>query len=51
MKTQRLAIVITLINLVILAFNLSHLHPATADDVTPVLRGRALEIVDDHGQV
>jgi hypothetical protein len=51
MKTQRLMIVLTLINLVILMFNLAQSHLATADGVVPVLRGRALEIVDDQGRV
>lgn len=51
MKTQRLVIVLTVINLVILLINLAHSRPATADGVAPVLRGRALEIVDDHGRV
>jgi hypothetical protein len=51
MKTHRLAIVVTVINLVILTFNLAHERPATAEGVAPVLRGRALEIVDDRGKV
>ena len=51
MKTQRLVIVLTVINLVILTFNFAHIRPATADGVAPVLRSRALEIVDDHGKV
>lgn len=51
MKTQRLVIVLTVINLVILMFNLTHSSPATADGIAPVLRGRALEIVDDQGKV
>jgi hypothetical protein len=51
MKTQRLAAVLTVINLVFLIFHLAHLHPATAEGVQPVLRGRALEIVDDQGRV
>jgi hypothetical protein len=51
MKTQRLAIVLTVINLVILTFNLAYSRPATAEGVAPVLRGRALEIVDDQGKV
>ncbi|HVG21983.1 MAG TPA: hypothetical protein VNI02_23315 [Blastocatellia bacterium] len=51
MKTQRLAIVLTVINLVILIFNLAPLRQAMAEDIAPVLRGRSLEIVDDHGRV
>lgn len=51
MKSHRFAIVLTVINLVILMINLAHTSPATADGVVPVLRGRSLEIVDDHGKV
>ena len=51
MKTQRLLIALTAINLVILMFTLAHSRPATAEGVAPVLRGRALEIVDDQGRV
>src|ERR1700736_5650372 len=51
MKIQRLVIVLTLANLVLLIFTLAQMHPAAAQGVTPVLRGRALEIVHDHGRV
>ena len=51
MKIQRLTIVLTAINLMILIFTLSQLRRSTAEGVAPVLRGRALEIVDDHGRV
>ena len=51
MKIQRLLIVLTLVNLALLIFTLAQMHPAAAQGVTPVLRGRALEIVDDHGRV
>jgi hypothetical protein len=47
MKTQRLAVILTLFNLMILILNLTQSRPATAEDVAPVLRGRSLEIVDD----
>jgi hypothetical protein len=52
-KLQRLAIVLTVFNLVFFAFGLAQLPPATAaaPDVAPVLRTRALEIVDDQGRV
>lgn len=50
MKTQRLAVVVTAINLVLLVFLLAQLRPAVAQGVPPVLRGRALEIVDDQGR-
>ena len=51
MKIQRPLIVLTLVNLALLIFTLAQMHPAAAQDVAPVLRGRALEIVDDHGRV
>ena len=51
MKIQWFLIVLTLVNLVLLIFTLAQMHPAAAQGVTPVLRGRALEIVDDHGRV
>src|SRR5947199_10853228 len=51
MKTQQLALVLTGINLVMLVVNLAYVRPATAEGGAPVLRGRALEIVDDHGKV
>lgn len=51
MKTQRLLIVLTFINFVLLTFSLAHLRPVMAQEVAPVLRGRALEIVDDHGRI
>jgi hypothetical protein len=51
MRTQRLLIVLTLVNLALLIFTLAQMRPAAAQGVTPVLRGRALEIVDDHGRV
>jgi len=51
MKTQRLPVVLTLANLALLLFTLAQMRPAAADGVPPVLRGRALEIVDDRGRV
>jgi hypothetical protein len=52
MKTQRLALALTVVNLVLLGFILVRLRPdAAAQGVAPVLRGRALEIVDDNGKV
>ena len=51
MKTQRFTIVLTLVNLVILMFTLAQSHTGEAQSIAPVLRGRALEIVDERGQV
>ncbi len=52
MKTQRVLLALTLANLVLLVCLLSQVHPAgAAPEVAPVLRGRALQIVDDGGRV
>ncbi len=52
MKTQRIAIALAGINLIILAVALVFVvRPAVSPDTVPVLRGRALEIVDDQGKV
>jgi hypothetical protein len=50
-KLQRLTIILTAVNLILLAFGLVQLRPAVAQEVAPVLRARALEIVDDQGRV
>jgi hypothetical protein len=51
--TQRLMFALTGLNLVLLLFIVfSQARPVAADSgVVPVLRGRALEIVDDRGRV
>ena len=54
MTIQRLLIALTVANLAILSVTLTAMRPAVAQDtppVAPVLRGRALEIVDDQGRV
>ena len=51
MKMQRLLVVLTVVNLVLLVFLLAQFRPAVAQDVVPVLRGRALEIVDGQGRI
>jgi hypothetical protein len=52
MKMQRLLLVLTVVNLGLLVLLLlSHIGPALANDAAPVLRGRALEIVDELGRV
>jgi hypothetical protein len=51
MKMQRLLIALTVVNLGLLIFLLlSHIGPALANGAAPVLRGRALEIVDEQGR-
>jgi hypothetical protein len=51
MKIQRVLIAVTVLNLVLLMFVLAQLRPVSAQDVAPVLRGRALEIVDEQGKL
>lgn len=60
MKTQRFAIALTIINLALTVFLLAQFRRATAETsqqttpsqaVVPVLRGRALEIVDAQGRI
>lgn len=51
MNTQRLAIVVTVINLVLLVVLLTHNRAAVAQSDGSVLRGRGLELVDAAGQV
>jgi len=51
MKIQRLLIVLTLVNLALLIFTLAPIRPAVAEGAPPVLRARALEIVDERGRV
>jgi hypothetical protein len=51
MKAQRLLVVITVLNLLLLVFSLGQTRAEVAQSVAPVLRGRALEIVDDRGRV
>jgi len=49
---QRLLIGLTVVNLALLLFqSLPYVAPALANSAAPVLRGRALEIVDDQGRV
>jgi hypothetical protein len=51
MKTQRLFVALTVINLGLTIFLLTRASRVEADNVAPVLRGRSLEIVDDQGRV
>ena len=50
-KLQRLTIILTGFNLILLVFGLVQLRPAVAQEAVPVLRARALEIVDEQGRV
>jgi len=51
MKRQRLLVVLTVVNLVLLIVTLTQMRLAGAQAVAPVLRGRALQIVDERGNV
>ena len=53
MKTQRFLFVLTLVNLGLLGYQLVRAQPRAAGttEVPAVVRGRALEIVDDRGRV
>jgi hypothetical protein len=50
-KTNRLAIVVTVVNFALLVVLLSHDRAAVAQDDDSVLRGRSLELVDAKGQI
>lgn len=51
MKIQRFALALTVLNLAVLIFLVVQNRKAEAQNVAPVLRGRALELVDDRGRV
>lgn len=52
MKTQRVLFALTLLNLVLLVCLLGQFRSAgAASEVAPVLRARALQIVDDSGRI
>jgi len=51
MKIQPLLIVLTVVNIALLVFSVARTDAVAAQGVAPILRGRALEIVDDRGRV
>jgi hypothetical protein len=52
MKMQPVLLVLTLVNLALLTWTLVQFRPAVAaPDTAPVLRGRALQIVDERGNM
>jgi hypothetical protein len=51
MKLQRTLIALTIVNGALLTFSLARPGDKEVQNVAPVLRGRALEIVDDQGRV
>ena len=51
MTSQRWAITLTIVNLGLLIFLAAQSKPVGAEDAAPILRGRALEIVDAAGRI
>jgi hypothetical protein len=51
MRAQRLLVSLTILNIVLVSCSLLQSGAVVAEEVAPVLRGRALEIVDDKGRV
>ncbi len=51
MRSQRIAIALTAVNLLFLLSALAQARSPDVQGTAPVLRGRALEVVDEHGQV
>lgn len=51
MRVQRVAVVLTAINLLVLLSSLAWPRSQNANEVTPVLRGRVFELVDERGQL
>lgn len=50
MNVTKLLVALTVFNALLLILSITRLDAAAASDVAPVLRGRALEIVDDLGR-
>lgn len=51
MRNARIAVLVTALNLVLLLAILVHQASADAQTPAPLLRGRALELVDQRGQI
>jgi hypothetical protein len=51
MRAHRAIVALVIINLVLLTVQLAHARPVSPDPIAPVLRGRALELVDERGRV
>jgi hypothetical protein len=51
MKNQRTLLAITVLNILLLLFSVNRTGAVRTRAVAPVLRGRALEIVDERGRV
>lgn len=51
MTLPRTAFVLTIVNLALLLFTIFQMRQATAPDAIPLLRGQAIELTDEAGQV
>jgi hypothetical protein len=51
MKIQRVSIVMAIVDLAVLMFQITRIATVEANVVPPVLRGHALELVDDYGRL
>jgi hypothetical protein len=51
MRLQRLLVVLTVVDLRLLVLLLAQIHPVGAQEVAPVVRTHALDIVDERGTV
>lgn len=51
MKVQRISVILCVVNLLLLAFFVTENKSSAEAGVSPVLRARAIELVDDVGKV
>jgi hypothetical protein len=51
MKVQRLVIIFSIFNLLLLIFNLAQVRSTAEESVVPIVRTKAFELVDDNGKV
>ncbi len=51
MRAHRAIVALVIVNQILLTVQLAHARPASPDPIVPVLRGRALELVDERGRV
>lgn len=50
-RVERLAITLTLVNVLFLVFSVTQARSVAAQNVASILRGRALELIDERGVV
>jgi hypothetical protein len=51
MKNQRVSIALIVVNLILLGLQFAHGSPKQSEPAAPIVRARALELVDDEGRV